>query len=222
MSKKVKFNAAEKEFFVLKYRELNVSLSEFCRVYGVERTAIIRWCIKYDNEGSVGLEEIKLRTLYSSETLVNSVRDYLSKNYSMIQIVKKYNLSGDSVLRTWLKWYNTPKWNMKVGEYMAREKISKDEKLRMTMEYINNSKSIKEIATENNISEYQIRDWVRKYKALGENALGDKRGIRCDSENLTKDKILERENKILKEKNKRLEAELLLIKKLKQLGRGVM
>src|SRR5574344_89358 len=146
MSKKVKFNAAEKEFFVLKYRELNVSLSEFCRLYGVERTAIIRWCIKYDNEGSVGLEEIKLRTLYSSETLVNSVRDYLSKNYSMIQIVKKYNLYGDSVLRTWLKWYNTPKWNMKVGEYMAREKISKDEKLRMTMEYINNSKSIKEIA----------------------------------------------------------------------------
>lgn len=53
---------------------------------------------------------------------------------------------------------------------MAREKISKDEKLRMTMEYVNNSKSIKEIATANNISEYQVRDWVRKFKALGENA----------------------------------------------------
>ena len=26
----------------------------------------------------------------------------------MLQIVKIYNLSGDAVLRTWLKWYNTP------------------------------------------------------------------------------------------------------------------
>lgn len=104
MSKKVKFNVAEKEFFVLKYRELNVYFSEFSRVYAVERTAIIRWCIKFDNKGSVGLEEIKVRTLYFAETLVNSVQDYLSKNYCIIQIVKKYNLSGDSVLRTWIKW----------------------------------------------------------------------------------------------------------------------
>lgn len=37
----------------------------------------------------------------------------------MLQIVKIYNLSGDAVLRTWLKWYNTPKWNIKVGEFMA-------------------------------------------------------------------------------------------------------
>ncbi|MGL5230791.1 MAG: helix-turn-helix domain-containing protein [Cetobacterium sp.] len=123
MSKKVKVTPEEKEFLVLKYIELNVSLSEFCRMFAVERTAIHRWCIKYDAEGSEGLKEIKMKTYYSSDTLLNSVEEYLSNKISMLQIVKKYNLSGDSVLRTWLKWYNTPKWKIKLGVFMARKKI---------------------------------------------------------------------------------------------------
>lgn len=51
----------------------------------------------------------------------------------MLDIVKKYNLSGDSVLRSWLKWYNTPKWKIKLGEFMAREKILKEDKLKITL-----------------------------------------------------------------------------------------
>lgn len=98
----------------------------------------------------------------------------------MLQIVKIYNLSGDAVLRTWLKWYNTPKWNIKVSEFMAREKISKDKKIQLVLQYINKEKSTKEIATNNDITEGQLRDWVRKYKIYGDNALDDKRGIRKD------------------------------------------
>ena len=122
MSNKVKFTPEQKMFLVLKFRELKISLSAFSRIYNVERTAIHRWSIKYDNEGFKGLEEIKKPTKYSSHTLICAVEDYLTGNFSMLQIVKKYNLSGDSVLRQWLKWYNTPKWNLKVGEFMAREK----------------------------------------------------------------------------------------------------
>ena len=159
MSKKVKITPEEKEFLVLKYRELNISLSEFCRLYNVERTGIHRWSIKYDAQGIEGLREIKEKTYYSSETLNNSVQDYLSKQFSMLDIVRKYNLSGDNVLRNWLKWYNTPKkWKIKMGVFMSREKISKEDKLNMTLEYIEKKKSAKQIAQENNISEYQIRD----------------------------------------------------------------
>ena len=68
----------------------------------------------------------------------------------MLQIVKKYNLSGDSVLRQWLKWYNTPKWNLKVGEFMAREKIQKDKN--------------KNVKNENNLSEKEIL--IKKNKEL--------------------------------------------------------
>lgn len=105
MNKRVKFTAEEKMFFVLKFRELNISLLAFCRLYNVESTAIHRWSIKYEHGGLEKLEETKVKALYSSHTLINSVQDYLTRQFSMLQIVKKYNLSGDSVLRQWLKWF---------------------------------------------------------------------------------------------------------------------
>ena len=97
MSNKVKITPEQKMFLALKFRELKISLSAFCRMYNIERTAIHRWSIKYD-KGLKGLEEIKKTTKYSSHTLIYAVEDYLTGNFSMLQIVKKYNLSGDSVL----------------------------------------------------------------------------------------------------------------------------
>lgn len=104
-------------------------------MYAVERTAIQRWFIKYEAKGSEGLKETKMKIYYSSDTLLNSVEYYLSNKFSMLEIIRKYNLSGDSVLRSWLKWYNTSKWKIKLGVFMAREKISKQDKLNMTLEY---------------------------------------------------------------------------------------
>ena len=215
MSNRVKFTPLEKKIFVLKFRELNISFAEFRRLYNVERTALERWAIKYDHGGLEALEEIKQPTQYSPQTLINAVEDYLTGNFSMLQIVKKYNLSGDSVLRRWLKWYNTPKWNLKLGEFMARKKISKDKKLELVLQYIHKIKPAKEIVEENDITKRQLRYWVEKYKQSGIDALEDKRGSRKDESGLSKEEILIRENK-------RLKAELLLIKKLKELERGVM
>ena len=163
MSKKVKVSPNLKEFLVLKFKELNISLSQFCRIYNVERTAIIRWSIKYEFGGKEALFEITTKTTYSAHTLINSVKDYLSGNFSMLDIVKKYNLSSDNVLRNWLKWYNTPKWNVKVEEFMAREKISKSFKLSLVLQVLQQNLAVKEVASSNSISEGQLRDWIRKY-----------------------------------------------------------
>ena len=222
MSKKVKVSPNLKEFLVLKFKELNISLSQFCRIYNVERTAIIRWSIKYELGGKEALFEITTRTTYSAYTLINSVKDYLSGNFSMLDIVKKYNLSGDSVLRNWLKWYNTPKWNVKVEEFMAREKISKSFKLSLVLQVLQQNLAVKEVASSNSISEGQLRDWIRKYKAFGEEALEDNRGNKKSAEFLSTEEILKRKNKELEEKNRRLEAELLLLKKLMELEGGVI
>ena len=222
MSKKVKVSPNLKEFLVLKFKELNISLSQFCRIYNVERTAIIRWSIKYEFGGKEALFEITTRTTYSAYTLINSVKDYLSGNFSMLDIVKKYNLSGDSVLRNWLKWYNTPKWNVKVEEFMAREKISKSFKLSLVLQVLQQNLAVKEVASSNSISEGQLRDWIRKYKAFGEEALEDNRGNKKSEEFLSTEEILKRKNKELEEKNRRLEAELLLLKKLMELEGGVI
>lgn len=158
MNRRVEFIAEEKMFFVLKFRELKISLSEFYRLYNVEKMAIHTWSIKYDHGGLEALQEIKVKTTYFSYILINSVEDFLTRKFSMLQIVKKYNLCGDGLLRKWLKRYNTPKWNIKIGEFMAREKISKDDKIEMVLQNISENKSVKKIATENNISEEQLRN----------------------------------------------------------------
>ena len=83
MSNKVKFTPEQKMFLVLKFRELKISLSAFCRMYNVERTAIHRWSIKYDNEGLKGLEEIKKHTKYSSyKGIIGKTPDnYIERNF---------------------------------------------------------------------------------------------------------------------------------------------
>lgn len=214
VSRRVKFSAEQKEKFVLEYRNFQGSLSKFCRIYNVERTAIIRWNIKYKNSGFEGLKEIKNKTIYSSYIIISAVKDYLENKISMIKIVEKYNLSGDSVLRFWLKWYNTPKWNKKIGEIMAREKISLEDKIRYVLEYLENVKTAEEIAAEAPITASQLRDWVRKYQAEGSGALQDKRGKRKPLENLTPEEKLKLKNKELEEENQRLKAEIELRKKL--------
>jgi len=214
VSERTKFTAEEKLKFVLKYSRSKLNLSEFCRTYNVDITAMIRWKIKYENSGFEGLLEITTKTVYSSETLINSVRDYLENDMSMIKIVKKYNLSGDSVLRAWLKWYNTPKWNKKIGEFMAREKISAEQKEIYVLEYLDKIKSAEKIAAETGVTASQVRDWARKYRLDGQTALEDNRGRKKDQEELTEEEKLKIEYRKLEEKITRLEAELELRKKL--------
>lgn len=89
MNKRVKFTTKEKMFFVLKFRELNIPLSAFCRLYNIERTAIHRWSIKYNHSGLEALQEVKVKITYSLHILINSVEDYLTGKFLMLQIVKK-------------------------------------------------------------------------------------------------------------------------------------
>ncbi|MGL5125503.1 MAG: transposase [Fusobacteriaceae bacterium] len=214
MCSNIKFTPEEKLNLLLKYYELKISLSQFCREFNVERTAIVRWNIKYEVGGPSTLKRIKTKTEYSSNTLINSVKEYLQTECSMLDVVKKYKLSGDSVLRTWLKWYNTPKWKKNLGVYMSREKITSEKKLELTLEVINKNRKIKQIAEENNITQHQLRNWVRNYKIKGIEALNDNRGITKKYETLTSEEILKLKLKESEEKYLRLEAEFELTKKL--------
>ena len=80
----------------MKFRELKISLSTFCRMYNVERTTVHRWSIKYNNEGLKRLEEIKKHTKYSSHTLIHAIEDYLTVNFSMLQTIK--NIISQEIL----------------------------------------------------------------------------------------------------------------------------
>lgn len=226
MNKRVKYTAKQKEFFVLKFKKLNWSYAKFFSVYKVDRTALKRWTMKYELNGIDGLYEVRVKNKYSAETLVNSVKDYLTGHFTLKDIVIKYNLTSDSVLRNWLKWYNVPtKWKKKVEDFMAREKLSKEFKIKLVLQCIEERKKTTRVAAENNVSAGQLRDWIRAYKLSGEAALEDNRGSKKDPAELMELSEVE----ILKLKIKELEKELKEVKglraiekKLEELGRRVL
>ncbi|MGL6168945.1 MAG: hypothetical protein ACRC0Y_11720 [Fusobacteriaceae bacterium] len=66
MCSNLKFTREEKLNLLLKYYELKISLSQFCREFNVERTAIVRWNIKYEIGGPSALKRIKIRINFRS------------------------------------------------------------------------------------------------------------------------------------------------------------
>ena len=61
----------------------------------------------------------------------------MSKRIKFIPEQKIFLVLKFRELRVWLKWYNTPKWYIKVREFMAREKISNNKKLELVLQYVN-------------------------------------------------------------------------------------
>ncbi|MGL5057307.1 MAG: hypothetical protein ACRC6A_08100 [Fusobacteriaceae bacterium] len=62
MCSNIKFTREEKLNLLLKYYELKISLSQFCREFNVERTVIVRWLIKYEAGGPSTLNRINFRS----------------------------------------------------------------------------------------------------------------------------------------------------------------
>lgn len=99
-------------------------------------------------------------------------------------------------------------------------KTTYKERLEIVNYCIANMKIYGETAEKYNVSYQQIYSWVKKFEKGGEESLKDKRGINKKEEELTLEEKYKLELKKLNEKNRRLEAEVKLLKTLKLLGRG--
>ena len=70
------------------------------------------------------------------------------------------------------------------------------------------------------VSYQQIYSWVKKYNDKGVEGLVDKRGKRKPESEMTEVEKLKAENRLLEARNRRLETECAVLKKLKELERG--
>ena len=59
--------------------------------------------MKFDQAGVDGLIESTTWKNYSKELKMNAVEDFLQKDLTIFEILKKYTISSDSVLKTWVK-----------------------------------------------------------------------------------------------------------------------
>ena len=171
-----------------------------------------------------GLEESHHWTKYSKELKEQAVSDYLNGLGSLKDLTKKYGISCDYVLRSWIKHYTSGKELQATSRGMSRMKqgckTTFDERVEIVNFTLAHEKDYQGAVEKYGVSYQQIYSWVRKFEKDGSNGLLDRRGKGLTSKpNLTPEEELRLKIKQQEERIKYLEMENGLLKKLEEIKR---
>ena len=207
------------------------TVREICEKYGIyfnrrSRTSclLLIWVKKYRVEGEQTFNN-KPSKCYSAELKLNAVMDYLSGEYSISEIIEKYQISTRCVLQDWIRKYNAGielrdsisvrKYNIRMAG--ARRKTTLEERKDIVNYCIQHDNNYAQTAEFYEVSYGQVYDWVRKYKEKGVEGLIDRRGRHKPEEELTEMERLIQENRRLQRKLKEKDMMVELLKKVKEL-----
>jgi len=214
----------EKMKIVKAFKNGTHTISELEFIYHVRNVRIYEWIYKYDKYGVDGLKESSTWNKYSKELKLQAVKDYLSGEFSLRDVTRKYEISSDSVLRQWIKKYNGHRELKDTGirrssSMTKGRKTTWKERIDIVQEAINNGKNYIETAEKHQVSYQQVYQWVRKYEADGWDALKDRRGRSKSVEELTPEEKMKLEMRRIEKENERLRAENAFLKKLEEIER---
>jgi len=222
--KRVRHSLEEKVQAVESITKQGGVLKKVSKELGISLKTLNRWIYNYEEKGVDGLKKSRTWKHYSEELKTQAVEDYLSGEYSLRECCRKYDISSDSVLTRWVKRYTSGesiKSTSKGKSTMTKgRKTTHKERVEITQYCLAIDKNYQKTADKYQVSYQQVYQWVQKYEKDGEEGLVDRRGRGLDSKsNLTDEEKLILENKALEERNKYLEAEIGLVKKLKEIER---
>ncbi|RCW62126.1 transposase-like protein [Saliterribacillus persicus] len=217
--------SADYKYEVLKAWEDGLySLRELAKKYKVYESTIQEWRNKFDKFGTEGLQESSGWKTYTKEVKRSAVLDYLSGEYSLREITRKYEISDQSVLRLWINKYNSHRElkdtsKGRTSSMTKGRKTTWEERIQIVLDCLGNGKDYQEAANTYNVSYQQVYQWVKKYEDGGDEALKDKRGHKKDEAELTQEEKNNLQMKKLERENERLRAENLFLKKLEEIER---
>lgn len=224
MSRGGKFSPEERLAILKVLESGKYSFHEITTIYGVNKSTIMDWRYSLEHYGAVGLNTTTTNKMYSYEQKKAAIEDYLTGQYSIREIARKYELSDKSVLRRWIQKYNNHR-EIKADSKGMSHSMTKgrattlEERIEIVLHCLSNQKDYHDSAGAYGVSYQQVYTWVRKYEQDGEEALRDKRGATRSTEELTPEEQAKREMKKLQQENERLRAENEFLKKLEQLER---
>ena len=193
--------------------------------YNIGTRTLREWVAKFRIHGIDAFITQTGNTAYSSDFKIMCVEAVLSGKSSVNDIVEKYNISSEYVLRNWIKLYNTNKelkdYDPKREVYMAdaRRKTTLEERKEIVEYCIAHDRNYKDAASKYGVSYSQVYSWVRKYDALGTDGLTDKRGRRKTDEEVDELERIRRENLRLKRQLEEKDMVVELLKKVKEFER---
>lgn len=223
MSKRSKYDEKMKFKILMEYENEYISISDLCKIYKINESTFNQWTKRYLKYGLEGLKESNTWKRYSKELKEVAVLDYLSGKFSLNDLVDKYDISDHSVLRKWIKRYNshnefkTTKGGNNTVMTKGRKTTLKD-KIQIVQYCIEQNKDYNKASKIYEVSYSQVYQWVKKYEEFGEDGLVDRRGkAKIELSQNDKEKI---EIRKLKRDNERLRMENDFLKKLQELERG--
>lgn len=202
----------------------NGSLKEMYSKYRIPSVTLYRWVEKFEREGLEGLKDSKTWKRYSKELKESAVRDYLSGEYSLYELVRKYGISSTEMIRRWIKKYNDHRELKDTGKgrsnsMIKARKTTLKERIEIVQDALENRKNYQETAKKHKVSYQQVYHWVRKYENGGWDALKDGRGRAKSEEELTPEEKMKLEMRRIQKENERLRAENAFLKKLEEIER---
>ena len=227
MPHKEKLKVQEKIDLIRRCQTGELGKTEASRIAGVDLKTIYHWLARYEAEGESGFMAYSRNRVYTPETKLNAVRDYLSGKGSQLEICKKYKIRNTHCLRGWIKVYNahgdfSSRKYSGGGSYMKQGRTTtQEERVQIAKECIASGKNYGEIAQKYQVSYQQVRTWTLRFEELGEAGLEDRRGQRKkDQTPRTELEEAQIEIEQLKHKLYLAEMENTLLKKLNEIEGG--
>lgn len=217
-----KYSSELKYKVVKDLSEMNYSAKELSEMHGMSDRTIYTWKEKYDRYGMKGLEPATSWRGYSTKLKESAVMDYLSGEGTLSDIVRKYEITGISVLKRWIKTYNSHK-NLKdttqgsANSVTKRKRTTLEERIKIAQEALAHHRNYRKVASKYQVSDQQAYRWMRQYEKDGWKALRDRRGRRKDQSELTEAERHKLAMHKIEQENERLRAENAFLKKLKEI-----
>lgn len=190
--------------------------------YYIHNTRVYEWVGKYQAYGESGLDRKVKNNRYSKEFKEQAVSDYLSGNYSYIDLMIKYNIPSHQTIQNWVMRYTKGE---ELNDYlpraevyqMAPKKTTLEERLEIVEKCLEADKNYKEIAHLYGVSYTQVYQWTQKYLKEGKEGLLDRHGKRKVEETLSIVERQERRIKQLEQLTKKLQKDNEILKKVRAL-----
>ena len=230
MGRKFKYTLEDKINAAKDYLSGRKTTKEICRELGIRYNSssgnVVRiWALKYDQYGETGLSDKPHNKSYPATLKIEAVKSYLNGEGSMLKICLKYGILSQSILRRWIKKYNSgielKDYEPMREVYMAKSKrkLTKEERVGIVKYCLDNEKNYRKTAEKHNVSYSQVYSWVKKYETDGEVALIDNRGHHKTDEEIDELEKLRRENIRLKRQLEEKDMVVELLKKVQEIER---
>jgi len=208
--KKEEISKEKKREIVGMYLNAHRTITSISQEYKVSRARISDWLFRYKTQGEAGLEAQQGSLYYTAEEKERAVKDYVLNKLSVDETCKKYGILSKSTFAHWVSRYNKSRESVLMGgsgEMIKGKKNQLERKAEIVRFCIANRGNYYEAASYFETTPAKIAEIVEKHAALSDTKQKDMQLLRA-------------QNHILQERNKKLEMELDVLKKLDEKERG--